>query len=267
MAPSENNKGIIDESDLRNICRLLGDVALLNGPLNTKRRILLDGLATLVEADGWIWTSAAVDPKRNCPVPMDYLFGGVTQRQVAALLDSFSDTSTADPCNKPLADLVSQGHHIVRTRRQLASDADWYNSDYTKTYFLRHGIEDPMYAITPLSPQSYSAVCLFRFTGHPPFSERQRRIVNIVTTEVRWLSGSDLPSLYADAVFKLTPRLRSVLALLLDGQSCSQIAELYHLSPHTIKGYIRDIYRHFGVSSQIALIQLFRNRADATPAT
>ena len=260
MTESEPNSIEINERNLRDICRLLGDIALLNSPIDNKRRVLLDGLSELVEADGWIWTCAAVDPERNCPVPMSFLFGGVNKQQVAALLDSFSDTSTADPCNEPLAALVSEGHHVVRTRRQLTDDDTWYNSDYTKTYFLRHGIEDPMYAITPLSDQSYSAVCLFRFTGRPPFSERQRRIVNIVTTEVRWLGNSSLPARHSEAVFGLTPRLRSVLALLIDGQTCNEIAGLYHLSPHTIKGYIRDIYRHFNINSQIALIRLFRDK-------
>jgi len=250
----------INEQDLSDICHLLGDVALLNSPLDGKRRVLLDGLSKLVEADGWIWTSAAVDPQRNCPMPVAFLYGGVTRRQVAALLDSFSDTSASDPCNEPLAALVSEGRHVVRTRRQLADDETWYNSAYTKTYFLRHGIEHPMYAVTPLGDRGYTAVCLFRFTGHPPFSDRQARIAEIVTTEVRWLSDNAVPSRYADAVVDLTPRLRSVLALLLDGHVCGEISALYHLSPHTVKGYIRDIYRHFSVSSQLALIQQFRDK-------
>lgn len=246
------------ECDLRNICRLLGDIALLQGSLNSKRRRLLNGLSKLVEADGWIWTRAALDPERNCPIPIDYLYGGVDEQQVAALLDSFSDTSTADPCNEPLAELVAKGQHFVRTRQQLVKDVTWYENRYTQTYFLRHRIEHPMYVITPLGDAGYSAICLFRFQGHPPFSERQSRIAEIVTTEVRWLSGEGLSARQSQAAYRLTPRLRSVLALLLDGHSCSKIAELYHLSPHTIKGYIRDIYRHFDVSSQITLIQLFR---------
>lgn len=266
MTQQSDNIDVISEHEWRKIFRLLGLVALHSGSLDSKRRVLLDGLAKLVEADGWIWTCAAVDPARNCPMPMTYLFGGVTERQVAAILDSFSDTSSTDPCNGPLAALVANGQHFVRTRQQLVSDDTWYKSSYTKTYFFRHGIEHPMYAITPLEG-GYSAVCLFRFTGQPPFSERHRWIVNLVTAEVCWLSGSDLPALHADAVFRLTPRLRSVLALLLDGQSCCQIAELYHLSPHTIKSYIRDIYRHFSVNSQIGLIQLFRTRiAEPSPA-
>ena len=237
----------------------MGDLSLQRGSQDGKRRTLLDGLSKLVEADGWIWTCAAMDPDRNCPMPINYLFGGINERQATTILDSFSDTTTTDPCNGPLAALVAQGEHFVRTRQQLVSDEEWYESTYTRTYFLRHGIEHPMYAITPLE-QGYSAVCLLRVKGRPPFSERQIRIVQIVTSEVRWLSGSNLPSLYAEAVLKLTPRLRSVLALLIEGHSCCQVAGHYHLSPHTVKGYIRDIYRHFEVSSQIALIQLFRDK-------
>ena len=262
MGNADYTSEAIHERDLQEVCHFMGDVTLQQGSLDGKRQILLDGLSKLIEADGWIWICAAMDPERNCPTPINYLFGGINEQQVAALLNSFSDTASTDPCNDPLAALVARGEHFVRTRQQLVNDKEWYESTYTQTYFLRHGIEHPMYAITP-SEQGYSAVCLFRFKEKPPFSKRQIRIVQIITSEVRWLSKCNLPSPYAEAVLKLTPRLRSVLALLLTGHSCSQIAELYHLSPHTIKGYIRDIYRHFGVSSQVTLIQLFRDKDPA----
>lgn len=247
-------------TDLKAITRLIGKMAVLPDLLETKRRKLISGLAELIEADGWLWTIGRVDPKRNAPMQMDMLFGGLTDHQLAALLDSPTDTSSPSPCDAPLSALVAEGNHFVRSRQQLVSDAVWYNNANTRTYFLEHGIDQCMYAITPKAERGFSGIGFFRLTDRPPFSERERHLVEIVTTEVHWLYESGTPALRGADTEKLTPRLRSVLALLLDGYLCHPIAELLHLSPHTVKGYIRDIYRHFGVNSQLALIQHFRQK-------
>jgi len=249
----------IREEKLRKITHLLGKVAIYSGSLEDKRYLLISGLARLIEADGWIWTIGRVDSKRNAPMQTSMQFGGLTDHQLAALLDSPTDTASPSPCDPPLAALVAEGNHFVRTRQQLVADDVWYNNANTKTYFLEHGIDHCMYAITPFEKPGFSGIGFFRIKGHPPFSERQRRIVHVVTAEVRWLYDTPLTD-HGPAVEALTPRLRSVLTLLLDGYLCKEIATLLHLSPHTVKGYIRAIYPHFGVSSQLALIRHFRQK-------
>lgn len=248
----------IGKRDLAAIAGLLGGIAIKSCSLDDKRRALISGLADLIEADGWIWTVGRVDPESQAPMQMDMLFGGLTDHQLAALLDSPADTKSPSPCDEPLAKLVAGGRHFVRTREQLVSDEVWYGNANTKTYFLEHGIDHCMYAIMPRSERGFSGIGFYRATERACFSERHRQIVETVTTEIRWLYGGGAPALRGGQTEKLTPRLRSVLALLLDGYRCGQIADLLHLSQHTVKGYIRDIYRHFGVNSQISLIHLFR---------
>jgi DNA-binding CsgD family transcriptional regulator len=244
--------------DFRVITSLLSKIAILSDSLDQKRRMLITGLAELVEADGWIWTTGRVDPVSQSPMQTNMLFGGLTDHQLAALLDSPSDTKNPSPCDRPLAALVAKGSHFVRTRQQLIDDETWYVNANTKTYFLDHGIDHHMYAITPFKEPGFSGIGFFRHTERPPFSEQQRQVVHMVTSEVQWLSENTLPEEHGTAVEQLTPRLRSVLPLLLDGCLCKEIAKLLHLSPHTIKGYIRDIYRHFDVNTQIGLIRHFR---------
>lgn len=250
----------IGADDLRAVTRLLGGLAVESGDLDRKRRLLIGGLAEMVDADGWLWVVGGVDSARQLPMQMGMLSGGLSDQQVAGLMNSPSDTGSASPLDQPLAALVAEGKHFVRTRQQLAGDDAWYGNANTQTYLLRHGIDQCMYAITPLGGNGFSGIGFFRRTDRAPFSERQRRIVHIVTTEVRWLGDTSIPAERETDIAQLTPRLRSVLSLLLDGYLCNQIAELYHLSPHTVKGYIRDIYRHFDVSSQLALIRRFRGK-------
>ncbi len=250
--------GSVQARDLRAITRLLGEIAILSESLDQKRRALINGLARLVKADGWIWTTGRIDPISQSPMQTNMLFGGLTDHQLAALLDSPSDTKTPSPCDRPLAALVAKGDPFVCTRQQLVDDETWYSNTNTKTYFLEHGVDQCMYAITPFKKLEFSGIGFFRLTGHPPFSEQQRQMVQLVTSEVHWLHDNSLPEEHGTAVEQLTPRLRSVLTLLLDGCLCKEIAGLLHLSPHTVKGYIHDIYRHFNVNSQIGLIRHFR---------
>ena len=258
MAPvTQPSTETLQEKDLHLITRLLAGIAALPDPIDKKRRQLIIGLAELAEADGWVWTIGRVDSKRNAPMQTSMQFGGLTDHQLAALLDSPTDTASPSPCDPPLAALVAEGNHFVRTRQQLVTDDVWYNNANTKTYFLEHGIDHCMYAITPFENPGFSGIGFFRTMGHPPFSERQHRMVHIVTAEVRWLYDAPLTNDHGAAVEALTPRLRSVLTLLLDGYLCKEIADLLHLSPHTVKGYIRDIYRHFDVNSQLSLIRLY----------
>src|SRR5439155_6256754 len=53
---------------------------------------------------------------------------------------------------------------------------------------------------------------------------------------------------------QLSPRLRETLQCLLDGNSEKSIAKRLTLSPHTVHGYVKLIYRHFRVKSRAQLL-------------
>jgi DNA-binding CsgD family transcriptional regulator len=53
---------------------------------------------------------------------------------------------------------------------------------------------------------------------------------------------------------ELSPRLNETLQCLLDGASEKKIAEQLKLSPHTVHGYVKLIYRHFQVKSRAQLL-------------
>ena len=251
----------ISEVELRAIVKLLGDVAVVEGGLEVKRRCLMQGLNDLIESDGWLWTIGLVDVNSDAPMNFDHLYAGITNQQVAAMLNSPSDTADPSPDDKYLAALVGEGKHFTRTRQQMVGEDEWYASNNVRTYRLNHGLDNCMYSITPLDGGGFTGVGFFRKVGREEFSERQRRIAHVVTTEVRWLVESDLPVEYGGKLSALTPRLRTVFTLLVDGYGCDEIAELLSLSPHTIKGYMKEVYKHFEVRSQIKLIRLIKTGA------
>ena len=59
----------------------------------------------------------------------------------------------------------------------------------------------------------------------------------------------------------LSPRLRQTLERLLAGDSEKQIANHLGLSQHTVHIYVKNLYRHYGVSSRGELFAQFVRKA------
>jgi DNA-binding CsgD family transcriptional regulator len=59
------------------------------------------------------------------------------------------------------------------------------------------------------------------------------------------------------AARKLSPREREVLAQVLTGKSCKEIAETLGLSDHTIVDYLKRLHKHFGVNTRAELMACF----------
>jgi DNA-binding NarL/FixJ family response regulator len=103
-----------------------------------------------------------------------------------------------------------------------------------------------------------SSLGFYRRQHEPAFTERESRIAHIVLSEVPWLHEEGWPEDRAVSVPQLPPRSRLVLNLLLDGRNRKEIAASLSLSEHTIAGYQKSIYSHFGVGSHAALMRRFQ---------
>ncbi len=55
----------------------------------------------------------------------------------------------------------------------------------------------------------------------------------------------------------LSPRQHQTLELLLSGDGEKQIAAKMKISPHTVHGYVKSVYRRFDVSSRAELLALW----------
>lgn len=240
--------------------RLLADVAILEADHVAKKRRLMDGLCELVEADGWLWTMTRVDLTRDAPMSLGILHGGLTDQQVAGWIEMNHDLAHPPPEHVPLGQEVRRGHHFTRSRNQVVDDPTWYSHPTVKRCRLQRGIDHSLHSIYPLDEQGViSGVGLYRRCGRPPFTPRQRRIAHIILGEVDWLHYADLPNDRGSTVSALSPRQRVVLVHLLEGRTGKEISQLLHISPHTVHDHRKAIYRHFDVSSQIALIRRFKS--------
>jgi DNA-binding NarL/FixJ family response regulator len=71
-------------------------------------------------------------------------------------------------------------------------------------------------------------------------------VVSDAPPRARTAAGSDWPG----RAEGLTDRESEILALITQGMSNAQVADLTFLSPNTVKSYIRTIYRKIGVASR-----------------
>jgi DNA-binding CsgD family transcriptional regulator len=246
----------LDESDVRDMVRLVGEVAALPGGHTEKKRYLMEGLCKLVDADAWIWgLSCQRDPDKP-QVYVSILRGGITEEQFARFLQAVEHPQMIDFASRFFIELKEGQTHLTRLRTQIADEARFVGSDAQAAWKLAN-LGPTILSMRPIDPQSSSAIGLYRHFDRPHFTARESRIAHIILTEVPWLHLQGWPEDRGVSVPTLSKRQRLALNLLILGQSHKQIASHMSISPNTLQGYIKDIYRHFGVNSQAELMNRF----------
>ncbi len=173
---------------------------------------------------------------------------------------------TTDPTLIAIARIA--GPLVCRRRCDLVEDAEWLASPHYRDYFRHWGIGDFIYSLSRPAPESGVVshwINLGRDASKPPFSVRDRRRLFVFAREMRAELGRALAPFSIGGVPKLAPRLIQVLELLRQASSEKQIAAELGLSPHTVHGYVKQLYRHFGVSSRAELLTRSELRGRQAP--
>jgi DNA-binding CsgD family transcriptional regulator len=95
--------------------------------------------------------------------------------------------------------------------------------------------------------------------GRREFSSRDVTMVDALVRCNRVVGGfrGDVPQPVGDALSK---RLREVLDALLEGRSEKQIAHVLGISANTVHVYVKNLHKHFGVTSRGELMSLWIRR-------
>ncbi len=186
------SKGLA-ENDVRDLVRLLSDIAIIEDGLAAKKHALMSGLQKLVDADGWLWSITKIDMETKTPMSVGLMHDGLSQEQLVSWLEA-SQSSAPPPEDAPLCELTKIGKHFTRRRQQVISDEDWYSHPTVKRHRSRVGLDHFLYSVYPLTEEDCcSAIGLFRHYGREPFSERDTRLAHIILSEVEWLHFAELP--------------------------------------------------------------------------
>ena len=251
---------VLCETDAREIICLLGQVAIMNADHRAKKRSIMTGLAKIIDADVWMWaqTRAADGHYRGTPVPYLLIDDGWSDDDQRALyFQNHGHPQYRELFDAPMREYAQRVTHFTVSRRQFISDDQWYASDLYNQFRLPAGVDDFVYSIHLLGEGKISNMAFYRTCDTEPFSDRDRFIIHLVSSEVRWLheTGNDTPA--ADYVAGLSQRLSQVLIFLLSGDSKKQIAAKLRVSFHTVDDYIKQLHRRFEVSSRGELLAKF----------
>jgi DNA-binding CsgD family transcriptional regulator len=156
-----------------------------------------------------------------------------------------------------LASLPAGVKSLTRSRRQLADDRAWYASAAFCDYLRPSGVDDGLMSLVLMADGQAHGIALFRPPGERRFAARDRRLLHLFHTELAPHLLFDLAPPGCDPVSRLPPRLREVLACLVEGDSERQAAVRLGLSPSTAHQYVKAIYRGLGVNTRGELMARF----------
>jgi DNA-binding CsgD family transcriptional regulator len=110
-----------------------------------------------------------------------------------------------------------------------------------------------------------SGIILCRARGEPNFDLRERVLIREALATLGPLVGGPLARFSDPSPHDLAPRVRQVLACLLQGDADKQVASRLKISPFTVNQYTKTIYRHFRVRGRVELMARWLRRGWPLP--
>lgn len=145
---------------------------------------------------------------------------------------------------------------VGHTRTDLVADREWYPTPYYQSLQKLIGIDHALVSFARLpGGRLWGGLTFARgLDVKKDFTARHRAIVTESQRFVAPLVGGALAGFNEPSPGELAPRVRAVLACLLEGDSDKQVAGRLRLSVFTVNQYVKVIFAHFGVSSRPELL-------------
>lgn len=239
--PFESSLG---EREVRALVRLLGEVAAVAVRPDELRRKLLDALCGMVRAEGWLWGRVDACTGRSAGFKCLARGGAEAGSQELQL------RKMTERCRGYLGD---------RQPVRIGKPDSGSGEGRTQMHFLAGTGSvgeggDMMISLTRTGMDGWSGIGIWRVAGARGFDQAEARIARILLDELPWLHLGDVPDARTSGVDSLYPRQREVLDLLCRGWSRKRISERLGVSINTVHGYVKAVFKHFGVHSQAELI-------------
>lgn len=255
MSRTDPSPSSLAAEDVRAIVRILGEAVTI-ADAGEQRKFVMSRLAVLLKADAWVWgVSPLLEPGKQ-PVYLFHHTSGFDEERMARFLQAV-DHPDSGAMTAPLAHaMIEAGSRVTRDLSRIISPERFHESP-ARPLWEAADVGPLLISIGPVPEVGTSVVGFYRHLGEADFDLRETRIMHILLTELPWLHHADLPHARSQGVIALSPRQRLVLNQLVLGASRRAIATHLHLAENTVHGYVKKIFRHFGVHSQAELIARF----------
>jgi DNA-binding CsgD family transcriptional regulator len=242
----------------RRLLRLVHEAHELGASSDRCRRHVLSGLSELIGAPLSLFV---VDPFFSSRVTgpiRDATFCGV--EKAPALVRAVVEQGRS--ANPVLAHIIrmwatqARGDVITVHRADCVSDHHWRTTPYVADYVLPEGWSDFLAsARSHGTPDECTGLALVRARGDHPFTDEDRNLLDLFHREC----GSLLvPPEVLEGRKRISPRMGQTLDLLMTGAADKQIADELGVSYHTVRQYVKSLYRTFDVRSRGELVATVR---------
>jgi DNA-binding CsgD family transcriptional regulator len=240
QARKKKSAAKIEAGNVTELLRLANHLHRVPRDPMLRKMQLLDGLVAMSAADGGA-CAVLHDDGGPVPVVLSVASGNGSPRKRAARRARGARGDRGGFHEHPeQAELVGRISNVVRRDgRRRKADVDGSHSITAVVRLDGGGI--------------YGGVTLVRRADGKAFEAEQRAMIELFHQEMGWVYELDLP-LASPEVGSLPPRARETLQYLLAGLGEKEIAARLELSHNTVHHYVKQLYRHFVVSSRSELL-------------
>lgn len=246
----------LDAADALAIVKLFSDVLHHGNDPLLQKRMILDGVAEMVDADYWVWAKGIFNASTKNGKILSLDYGnriGLSEQQ---MLDLNAGNYEGDAVK--IMDMILNGkHHGTRTRRDIVKYGFlWHMSPIYRKHRKPLGLDD--FLISLYRPQEgiISGVGFHRAKGQQPFTGRDRFVVHTVVGGCDWLHKHSTDFPVEDDV-ALTRNERRVLTQLLTGDAYERIGQSLEMKPSTVTDYAKKVRQRYGFKSRAELQAYF----------
>ena len=256
----------IRTADARAIYRIVGECRDLGDDPLAWRQHLFSGLVRLTSAGlalgGEMQVLPGAKPRDLGTVEFGWENGFDRAGWIHSLAE-FNRNPGFSPLLSGYLPHFSTSDGICMARESYLRDEEWYRSVYYADVQEVMGIDFMLTCFHSLAAGrgNLSGIFLGRAVGDRPFGQREVLVVQIAHATLAPLIGGPLARFVEPSPSALSPRARDVLRCLLEGDGDKQIASRLDIRQHTVNGYVKQIYAHFGVSSRSELLARWVRRA------
>lgn len=249
---------LLSNEDTSSLLRLMSEVSTLDGSIRKKKSYIFEKLTEVVHADCWTWTIIPQIQPGDKTAAIDFLHGGFEQDRLAAFLEA-SEHPQMEKVHAPFIRKVIDRQVQTTLLREEFDPKGQFPEMAVFQLWQKANISPMLLSARMIGDGAISLAGFYRKKKSRPFKRREARVVQSLLKEVDWLHAGNIESIRRKKSFHLTPRERTVLNLLIDGATRKMIAFHLNLTENTVAGYIKDVYKIYGVHSQAELLKYFRD--------
>ena len=245
---------------VRQIVRSISDIAIFDGTLKEKQHRALTEICKIMNIQLFVKCYSHIGEGFTLQV-LDTV-SNLEGKFLDNYIQSTSLKGDHDPTYEKIVTAMSLqegSSEILHSFRNddLFTREEQDEHPFFQKYHKAAGIGSLVYSAKACENGHVASIVFMRPLGEADFSQEEKNLLHIVLNDVPFLYMDKVPE-QADKIIDLTPRLNETLKFIIEGYSVAKIADLMCISESTVRGYIKELYKQFLVSSRHELTSIFK---------